>query len=254
MQEGAEARLDLPEDRPHIIARLLQFLYTGNYDIDATPAGLGLPEENTVYEAQETPDPENAPAKSPNTEVVSHLKIYALVHACAEKYDIDAFRTHAAKCFKDLMLDQVSPRQLRNVVEVVNESNQAQDSQVKEQIYRFCIRNQTTVDNDLNMLFQKEAPMLWTLAWELRDELKASRTRTTELEQQVKNLEDLMENNKKSEEKKRDYLHKVVKEIDTLVHCPICGVEYMHAPYFSFGRYRKRCNDCMAEWIVVGEQ
>ena len=44
-QESIEAKVDLPEDEPEIVARVLEYLYTANYDEDKISTMLVHPAE-----------------------------------------------------------------------------------------------------------------------------------------------------------------------------------------------------------------
>ncbi|KAH0431805.1 hypothetical protein CcaCcLH18_06808 [Colletotrichum camelliae] len=59
-QEAASGTIDLPEDEPSIFRRLLQFLYTGNYDDGVTPT-LGKPAAISLLQPDEVADELDAP-------------------------------------------------------------------------------------------------------------------------------------------------------------------------------------------------
>ncbi|KAF3802034.1 hypothetical protein GCG54_00012277 [Colletotrichum gloeosporioides] len=59
-KEAASGTIDLPDDEPSIFRRLLQFLYTGNYDDGVTPT-LGKPAAISLLQPDEVADELNAP-------------------------------------------------------------------------------------------------------------------------------------------------------------------------------------------------
>ncbi|EQB49155.1 hypothetical protein CGLO_11548 [Colletotrichum gloeosporioides Cg-14] len=59
-KEAASGTIDLPDDEPSIFRRLLQFLYTGNYDDGVTPT-LGKPAAISLLEPDEVADELAAP-------------------------------------------------------------------------------------------------------------------------------------------------------------------------------------------------
>ncbi|KAF5488081.1 hypothetical protein K4K60_011915 [Colletotrichum sp. SAR11_57] len=59
-KEAASGTIDLPDDEPSIFRRLLQFLYTGNYDDGVTPT-LGKPAAISLLQPDEVAGELNAP-------------------------------------------------------------------------------------------------------------------------------------------------------------------------------------------------
>ncbi|KAI8313357.1 Speckle-type POZ protein-like B [Colletotrichum sp. SAR11_240] len=59
-KEAASGTIDLPDDEPSIFRRLLQFLYTGNYDDGVTPM-LGKPATISLLQPDEVADELDAP-------------------------------------------------------------------------------------------------------------------------------------------------------------------------------------------------
>ncbi|CAI0641893.1 unnamed protein product [Colletotrichum noveboracense] len=59
-KEAASGTIDLPDDEPSIFRRLLQFLYTGNYDDGVTPT-LGKPATISLLQPDEVADELDAP-------------------------------------------------------------------------------------------------------------------------------------------------------------------------------------------------
>lgn len=88
--------IELPDDDPAIVKRVLAFMYTSNYDGVDTDLASGiasLPQDNA---------PEDQAAQAPITlkDKGKCLIINAKVYICAEKWDIPALERLAAKKYK----------------------------------------------------------------------------------------------------------------------------------------------------------
>ena len=92
-QEGFSARVQLDDEDPATVARMLLFIYTNAYPISDVAAGtLG----HGQFHAIEDSFKHDATDKA---EWVNRAKLHALMYAAADKYSIDGLQNHSAHRF-----------------------------------------------------------------------------------------------------------------------------------------------------------
>lgn len=98
--------IDLPDDEPDIVFKMIQFLYTSSYDDTehtAIPGAYDDKEHMSILRSRETPIKghelldKKETLKCPGALIV-HTKVYII----ADKYDIQALKDLAAKRYQDV--------------------------------------------------------------------------------------------------------------------------------------------------------
>lgn len=252
----------MPEDEPEIIARLLQFLYTGSYDLESPPPGLGLPEE---FNPTENTDLSSAPEASlqVNRQEFHNLSVLLAMHAAADKFGVEDLRNQAAESFKETTLDNLSLAQLRDLLKVAYTTCPSAAAELKEQIYAFCLKTSFDIhDKEYQMIIQHESLHFYKTGCSLGNELRAANTKIKTLENKISDLSDEVERWKRlyqqseaNHDEKARYYEKVIDETNRLTRCATCGKEYNCAPYRRQHQehYEKTCQHCGKSWIVKRE-
>jgi hypothetical protein len=94
MQEGQTGNIDLPEDDPSIIARLLLYIYTGNYPTaKLNPQLSGQAQFHSIIDTHHDPEEED------DFSWMARAKLHVLTTEAAVKYDIHNLFKHAARRF-----------------------------------------------------------------------------------------------------------------------------------------------------------
>ena len=224
-QEGEEAHLDLPEDDPHVIARLLQFIYAGYYDADEAPAGLHLPEET------EKTLPTGALAaqgqvQPPKLTCLQWLEFHALMNTYGDKYSIANLRAYVGVHFASVELDDLSTTELESVIKMVVESTLIKDTLVRNHLYHFCFKPSSHINAESCQLLHTGDPVLWELGRKLVQE-------------------------------REECWSLLVRTVET-THCLKCGTHYGLKIYRTSNidarRYYKKCDQCSAKSYIDPER
>lgn len=264
-QEGQDSRVDLPDDSPHILARVLEYLYTGSYDVNDALDGLGLPEEKIWEESkQENKLPDGTAYWSPRKPYGTQFKIHALVYQFADRYSIESLKRYSAEAFEAMNLDNIPLTELPGLLEWVCETSASKDHLIKKYIYIFCIRKFTGTKKitDTLRFMEKQEPLAMHVGTVIReklsnvqDELNRQvaqnnflKSRICGLELEVKAREDLPR-------QEIVYLKKVIADMTT--HCRFCGTRYMRwtpicraTGTIDPGLYERRCMKCFQYAVI----
>lgn len=101
-QEAIERSVDLPDDDPKIVARLLLFLYTGGYPVHLTEEWHRLNNEN--YYAYRKQLASVIRCNDNEDEIpTSSLCVEAAVHGIAEKYVVPRLKELSAEAYQECM-------------------------------------------------------------------------------------------------------------------------------------------------------
>ncbi|KAL8896809.1 MAG: hypothetical protein Q9207_007526 [Kuettlingeria erythrocarpa] len=153
VKEAHEAKIDLSDDDPETLQRLLSYLYTADYDYQVSA------ERNEAIDAAEAPittsppsdDPRYLPlqgGKGSNTEASRELKNItprdllnnALVYALAEKYDVKTLKTLAKARFASRSVGKWDDESVCAVLEVVYATTPTSDRGLRDIISEICAR------------------------------------------------------------------------------------------------------------------
>ncbi|KAK0640944.1 hypothetical protein B0T16DRAFT_204744 [Cercophora newfieldiana] len=95
-KEASTGELDMPEDDPAMVARMVEYLYSGKY------------EAAEVAETWISPEPEtplgdaSSGVTIPETQRLTPIRIHARMFALADKYDIRGLQLHASEQYEKL--------------------------------------------------------------------------------------------------------------------------------------------------------
>ncbi|KIW91756.1 uncharacterized protein Z519_07724 [Cladophialophora bantiana CBS 173.52] len=180
-QEATSRRIEFREDDPGIVARVVLFLYTSDYDANQIPT-FNKHSHGGVFPAQRdrsasscaesAVSSENLAAaeKRKQEEVVEALKINALVYKCADMLGIENLKVLAADRFLADAIGLVGDDQLAEPLRVMYESTHATDEHLRLPVTTLCIRNHDTLSKAAVQVIQEHEHNVWSVTVHLLQE------------------------------------------------------------------------------------
>ena len=181
LQEGLEGRGTLPEEDADIFERVLEFLYTGEYDpslsetenvagddIDES-GSQGAPETNDdetaasrqqsepLIEVPDINEDETEASRQQSEQLIIHTGVYLL----AKYLDISGLMQHAISKFKTLVRVDAF---VEPFAQVFNHGSDG-DSGLRSQILELCLENceHLSQEGDLTLLLLQHEPIAWKM-------------------------------------------------------------------------------------------
>lgn len=201
-QEQQEGRVDLPDDQPEIVARMLHYLYTGEYYSTLTDEISGLLSSSfrngtgSGTTATET-DTKRVKMSLLEEEDAGELKVDILMYQCSDKLNVPGLKTAASasfRCHLKPFSKSSGMKGLADVVKLAYESTASGDTELRlyltEQLVSFG--RLVTADEALVHVIEKHEFIAWRvaqacqsradrLAGELEDFKQKSKSRPKEL-------------------------------------------------------------------------
>jgi hypothetical protein len=160
-QESIEAAIDLPDDDPVTIHRMLNFIYTGEYNLKLPRKDHDLArlEGNASSEATHNVSPQKA-----YEDLEIAYKAHAMLYCCADKYGIPSLRDLAFTYFvqaseqKAFYLDG-------EFLELVFENTPRDDPGLRASVLGVCVEQHEKVkaNRQLVDLLTKHEPITWEI-------------------------------------------------------------------------------------------
>ncbi|EXJ68961.1 uncharacterized protein A1O5_07893 [Cladophialophora psammophila CBS 110553] len=187
-QEAMSRRIEFPEDDPGIVARVVLFLYTSDYDANQVPTFnkhshgggcLAQRDRSASFSAESAISSGNfvaaaaaaADEKRKQEEVVVEaLKINALVYKCADMLGIENLKVLAADRFLADAVGLVGDDQLAEPLRVMYESTHATDEHLRLPVTTLCIRNHDTLSKATVKVIQEHEHNVWSVTVHLLQE------------------------------------------------------------------------------------
>lgn len=130
----------MPEDEPIIVARALQYLYTGNYDVTHSPELPGLPATKAVCCEPTDISPDAAPEGTDSrtetpyaigaNDAAAYLEVQVKVYALADKLGLQNLRSMAFNWFRGFFIDKadvLTESQTLSLLRLVYETTPSSD-------------------------------------------------------------------------------------------------------------------------------
>lgn len=197
-----ENRLDLPEDHGDVVACVLLFLYTGDYDDLQTPSfgtellpAAASSTTNSLNQVQVAPSPRRfamqmqhfrrlgraamrarvgsvkpAPDPAEQRKMVQALEKNTQVYICAEKLQIEQLRECAADKFKKRLWAIADAKYTYPAVRLALEGTREEDTVLCDEALRYCIRHHQRIEASPKFLalLQGSVSSMWTIGVELQ--------------------------------------------------------------------------------------
>lgn len=204
--------MDFPEDAAEIVARVVYYLYTGEYSATITDEVLallgigggsekapktdskaGLPQENNLSdnEPSQKKTEKEQKDKEHSTWLIENIKVDILTYQCADKLDIvdlrkgcmDSFQAGLTQYGQDL-------GGLAEIISLAYESTSARDEELRPYVTQQCVTHHKSVlqDSELVKVIKMHELVAWNLAlafqvshdqlqqqFDLREQLLATR-------------------------------------------------------------------------------
>ncbi|KAL8671910.1 MAG: hypothetical protein Q9168_003603 [Polycauliona sp. 1 TL-2023] len=166
IDESTTNRIHLPEDDPTAMERLLQYLYTADYDdtdseddqesqsslsgSTSIPAATGSPSTSTIQaniniSAAPSSTASNAVDKTVPVQVsFGALANNALVYALADKYDMPLLKLLAKEKFQTHAADQWTTDDIISIMPIIYSTTPDSDRGLRQIMLNVCLRSTTT--------------------------------------------------------------------------------------------------------------
>ena len=183
-QEAQDGRINLTEEDPKILSRVLLFLYTNDYDANDVPnflqAVAGMSTTQSSMPASEATNP------SP----MSYLKIHALVYKYADMLGIESLKILASSRFLDQVPAACTSSEFAEPLKVMYEATRSDDFYLRIPVTRSCLLNHLDVVKCEKTLavIQEYEPNVWSVAVPILEEAKAAGVATAK-EARTKTIE-----------------------------------------------------------------
>ncbi|KAL8992659.1 MAG: hypothetical protein Q9169_006930 [Polycauliona sp. 2 TL-2023] len=180
-QEAAKGLIDLPEDDPHAVNRMLTYMYASDYDdIDEPEGETALITDDSPMQP---PEVRNSPtteggADQPSTTGMQHvlatpiaersiqvevdaINNNALVYALADKYDVFLLKDLAHAKFQVRAADEWATSDIASVLQTVYNTTPATDRGLRTIMLQVCLRymDDLIVDESFRELSQADAAL-----------------------------------------------------------------------------------------------
>lgn len=220
VQETGEDRLELVDEEPHVIARVLLFLYTGDYDEAKIPEcalqklSVGaeksssrpgdkvnepfvmttVPQNeisNSRYigaeegEIELSKDAETKVLDRPPECPTSSIEINILVYCAADKFNIRPLKQLAKTNFKDCLTEELDFESLGDVAVMVF-SMKPPDDGIRLELFDWCFKHSKTLDKRIDDILLQHEPISHCLATRLTEELVIEQQRLEDTEKELR--------------------------------------------------------------------
>ncbi|KAL8913676.1 MAG: hypothetical protein Q9171_001526 [Xanthocarpia ochracea] len=170
-QEAEQRKINLSDDDPDAVVRMLAYLYTSTYD-DEDGSDFAL---HTDFAINDTPSStsialgEAAAASIPIKS--SALMTNVLVHALADKYDIQLLKQLSKTKFEVRAAGDWAIEEIVTVLAKVYETTPTKDSSLREPIMRVCAKyiDRLILHEGFKNLLQDDAAISFDMMCEVRN-------------------------------------------------------------------------------------
>jgi hypothetical protein len=173
LQEQHDGCVDLPEDSPEIIARMIVYLYTGKYHSAMT-------EEVSSLLRDQCPDKTSTTPVKSDVQLLNCMEADVLTYRCADKLNIQNLKTAASASFqvhfqKYLYSVDFGSKPLATIVGLVYESTSYDDTALRQYVTNHCIARHKAVQKskELVQILEKNEYNAWSTGMHLQSRKKA---------------------------------------------------------------------------------
>jgi BTB/POZ domain len=165
-QEAKDSRVDLVDAEPELVAVMLRFLYTGEYDdagvgrttrVSADTMGTHRKNPDSVKEAGAEAASKVAPSMFLSTEVNT------LLHTYGDKFGIPSLKAEATAKFKSALFKDYQSTHFEEAVRLMFEVT-PKDSDIRFELINWCIAYGECLSDPSKELVKKHEPISWKIA------------------------------------------------------------------------------------------
>ena len=170
-QETVEGRGSLAEEKADVFERVLEFIYTGEYDLGISEPELVSDDHIDVSGNQDSLDVDRRDSSAFSRQQSQELMLHAEVYLLAKYLAVGELMKHATEKFTAVFKKSFRPDTcIEPFVRVFNAGDDCSDG-LRAQILRLCLENSEHIpqDGELTRLLMEHEPVAWKLlSW--RDE------------------------------------------------------------------------------------
>ncbi|KAI1619052.1 hypothetical protein EDD37DRAFT_647835 [Exophiala viscosa] len=171
--EASEGRIDLSEDDPEILARVLLYLYTNDYEAKTVPSYLeGVTRKS---ESQSVPAISSVQPKE-NEALTRLLRIHALVYRSADMLGVEGLKGIASSRFLDVaeIALTLAPDTLAEPLKIMFDSTRENDLRLRNPVLILCLENHAIIaeHKPIVEMMLKYEPTVWNIKQSLLKESK----------------------------------------------------------------------------------
>lgn len=218
-QEKDEVQLTLLNDRDDVVARVLLYLYTNDYNDEEVPS-FGIEKSqgamttqhsvvpgNDLFCGNSNQDPENPSSEArtinstmreaamyveeidvtpePVRQLVSAMEVNAQVYICADKFGLDRLKDYATEKFMyrlAILEEESDVSAAWPVIQKVYENTSSGDKGIRRSMTRYCIEHYRLIRcvKEIVEAVEKHEPTAWSLALELQEQRAKEQARAEE--------------------------------------------------------------------------
>ncbi|ERF72408.1 hypothetical protein EPUS_06037 [Endocarpon pusillum Z07020] len=205
-QEAEQNHVDLVDEEPEIIARMLSYMYTGDYDDAQIPRWAEercivsppcsqtqtIKDKEGLYGASEV-QTESSDGKIPAGEEewgkkisrsgkegskkasLSRMEVNTLVYACGDKLGIRYLKAAATEKFARSIAEEYKSKHFQEAIELVFRVTAPGDSEIRSELLLWYIRHREAVTGNLAKTMAEHEPLTWKVYLEMGEALDAQK-------------------------------------------------------------------------------
>ncbi|KAJ9606900.1 hypothetical protein H2200_008910 [Cladophialophora chaetospira] len=185
-KEATSGKIEFPEDDPEVMARVVLFMYTGDYDADKAPSTIlpsgysivaGTPETKTESSAAEKPKSRRIKASTEATPAQSKsgvgqtidkrsfevLTINALVYKCADMLGIQNLMMLAAERFLADCPVAYTDERFAPPLRTMFESTRSDDEHLRLPVTTLCVKSHSLLPALVAAVVQEHEYNVWRI-------------------------------------------------------------------------------------------
>lgn len=263
LKEAEQTRVDLVEEEPEIVARMLSFLYTRHYDDAKIPewaskllfdncGSAANVLEKRIEKADDFPaNKMKSPSDTDATSGESHaeadsesgqsgslapqprtlllpMEVNTLMYACGDEFGILPLKIAATSKFEKCLSEDSKSAHFRRAVELVLEKTAPDDLEIRYSLIVWCMKNRGSIDSSITDLIIEFEPLSYKLFLEMKHELDEQKleigTKESELEHSQVEIDRLRRKVDAAEEQE-EAIDSFVSTYSDTKFCKSCGTK-----------------------------
>ncbi|KAK4939979.1 hypothetical protein LTR10_019831 [Elasticomyces elasticus] len=175
-KEAKEGRIDLSEDDPAILARVILYLYTNDYDVADLPAFFEGMIRNTGSQTAQTDSSDGSANRI--TYSPELLRVIALVYKSADMLGIERLKVDASARFLALAKTVCNMAKFAEPLKVMFDSTRENDLHLRVPVLTLCLEKYAAIakhQSIVEVIMQYE-PTVWSIKKSLLKSAKSEKT------------------------------------------------------------------------------